>query len=346
MRSLSLVPRLLAALLFASPLPAAQMAGVQGDLDFDFGRWPYPLHREVSHRLDQLAEQHPNLARTHIIGKSRKGRDLQVIEITNFDTGPGETKPALWLDGNIHANEVTGRQMLWYFAEAVLHGYGKDPVVTRLVDTRTFYVMPIFDARRRGERPDPTSRLARPSAGGTRRPRPRRRRLHHPDARPGSGRRVVSEPAGRAVAAAGAGPHRRPLELRAHHPRRTGRLRGRPGPARPALPCPYGRRQPRARGDRRARRSELQPELVGRMAAGRARRRPVPLLAAGSAGGGRVHHRTPQHLLHLHDPLGRRRPELHRATADEPSLRIHASRGQRLLYPLRRRPGRRSRGAA
>ena len=146
MRSLSLVPRLLAALLLASPLPAAQMAGVPGDLDFDFGRWPYPLHREVSHRLDQLAEQHPNLARTHIIGKSRKGRDLQVIEITNFDTGPGETKPALWLDGNIHANEVTGRQLLWYFAEAVLHGYGKDPVVTRLVDTRTFYVMPIFDA--------------------------------------------------------------------------------------------------------------------------------------------------------------------------------------------------------
>lgn len=133
-------------LLFAAPLGAAQLASVPADIDFDFGRWPYPLHREVSERLDELAERYPHLARTRIIGKSRKGRDLQVIEITNFETGPGETKPALWLDGNIHAREVTGRQLLWYFAEAVLARYGKDPVVTRLVDTRTFYVMPIFDA--------------------------------------------------------------------------------------------------------------------------------------------------------------------------------------------------------
>ena len=137
---------LFSSLLFAVPLHAAQMASVPDDLDFDFERWPYPLHREVSDRLDELAALYPNLARTHIIGQSRKGRDLQVIEITNFETGPGETKPALWLDGNIHAFEVTGRQMLWYFAEAVLAGYGKDPVVTRLLDTRTFYVMPIFDA--------------------------------------------------------------------------------------------------------------------------------------------------------------------------------------------------------
>lgn len=133
------------ALGMASPA-AGQLATIPEDLDFDFGRWPYPLHREVSARLDELAADHPNLARTHVIGKSRQGRDLQIIEITNFGTGAGETKPGLWLDGNIHAVEVTGRQMLWYFAEALLANYGKDPVVTDLVDTRTFYVMPIFDA--------------------------------------------------------------------------------------------------------------------------------------------------------------------------------------------------------
>ena len=78
--------------------------------------------------------------------RAARERDLWVIEITNFETGPGDSKPAMWMDGNIHAGEVTGRQLMMYFVEAVLESYGKDSIVTRLVDTRTFYVMPIFDA--------------------------------------------------------------------------------------------------------------------------------------------------------------------------------------------------------
>ena len=137
---------LCAVLLLPLRMDAAKMASIPEGLNFDFGRWPYPLHREVSERMEELARQYPKLARAHVIGKSRKGRDLWVIEITNFETGPGDSKPAMWMDGNIHAGEVTGRQLMMYFVEAVLESYGKDSIVTRLVDTRTFYVMPIFDA--------------------------------------------------------------------------------------------------------------------------------------------------------------------------------------------------------
>lgn len=132
--------------LLAAPAGAAQLAAIPGDLDFDFGRWPYPLYQEVTDRLAELERAHPNLARTHVIGQTRQGRDLVVLEITNFETGPGEEKPGLWLDGNIHAVEVTGRQLLWYFAEAALASYGSDPVATRMLDTRAFYILPIFDA--------------------------------------------------------------------------------------------------------------------------------------------------------------------------------------------------------
>ncbi len=132
--------------LLAAPAGAGQLAAIPGDLDFDFGRWPYPLYQEVTDRLVELERAHPNLARTHVIGQTRQGRDLVVLEITNFETGPGEEKPGLWLDGNIHAVEVTGHQLLWYFAEAALASYGRDPVATRMLDTRTFYILPIFDA--------------------------------------------------------------------------------------------------------------------------------------------------------------------------------------------------------
>ena len=116
------------------------------DFNFDFNRWPYPLHAEVNGRLLELARKHPKISRTMVIGKTREGRDMMVMEITNRETGPGTSKPAVWLDANIHAGEVTGRLYLSYFIERLLFEYGQNPDVTRLVDSRTFYVLPVFDA--------------------------------------------------------------------------------------------------------------------------------------------------------------------------------------------------------
>ena len=116
------------------------------DFAFDFDRWPYPLNEENGDRYQELQRQYPNIMRAHSIGKSRSGKDLWVVEITNFDTGAGESKPGLWMDGNIHAFETSGRLYLNYFIERMIYSYGKDERTTRLVDTRTFYVMPVFDA--------------------------------------------------------------------------------------------------------------------------------------------------------------------------------------------------------
>ena len=114
-------------------------------LVFDFDRWPFPLNEENGARYRELAAQYPNIMRVHSIGKSRGGKDLWVVEITNFATGPGESKPGLWMDGNIHAGETSGRLYLNYFIERMLYTYGKDERTTHLVDTRAFYVMPVFD---------------------------------------------------------------------------------------------------------------------------------------------------------------------------------------------------------
>jgi hypothetical protein len=118
---------------------------VASSIDFDFSRWPYPLYKEVTEKLYELAKNYPNLTHLQSIGKSVEGRELWVLKITNSKTGPGESKPGLWLDSNIHANEVNGRQLLMYFAERILASYGSSPEVTRLVDSRTFYLLPMFD---------------------------------------------------------------------------------------------------------------------------------------------------------------------------------------------------------
>lgn len=101
------------------------------------------------HKFDELTailngwvEQYPNLARLDSIGKSYEGRDIWVLTITNQETGADTDKPAMYIDGNIHAGEVTGCNVALYTAEMLLLGYGNDADITTLLDTRTFYIAP------------------------------------------------------------------------------------------------------------------------------------------------------------------------------------------------------------
>ena len=68
------------------------------DIDYDFGRWPYPLYAEVTARLQELAAQHPEITNLQSIGETAEGRDIWLMEITSLATGPGDSKPGLWID--------------------------------------------------------------------------------------------------------------------------------------------------------------------------------------------------------------------------------------------------------
>lgn len=133
-------------LFFHSPiLVFSEMGGADIDSKFNFSQWPYPKYKEVVSQLQKFSKRYPKLTHIHSIGKSGEGRDLIVIEISNTETGPGEAKPAIWIQAGIHANEVSGRQIVMYFVQRLLESYGRDSEATRLLDTRTFYIMPIFD---------------------------------------------------------------------------------------------------------------------------------------------------------------------------------------------------------
>jgi hypothetical protein len=89
-----------------------------------------------------LAESFPSLAKLYSIGKSAVGgREIWCIEIGNRATGAAEAKPAIYLDGNQHASEVTGGEVTLYLAHYLLNQYGEDSAVTRLLDTRVTYIV-------------------------------------------------------------------------------------------------------------------------------------------------------------------------------------------------------------
>jgi murein tripeptide amidase MpaA len=108
-----------------------------------------PVRFDTYYRYDALtrllhayAEEYPHLVRIQSIGKSYEGRDIWLLTITNFATGADNEKPALWVDGNIHASEVSPSTACLYLIHRLVHEYGTHPSITRCLDTRVFYICP------------------------------------------------------------------------------------------------------------------------------------------------------------------------------------------------------------
>lgn len=100
---------------------------------------------ETASIMRNYARRYPNLARITKIGESYKGKDLLVMEISNRSKGDPAEKPALYVDGNIHSGELTGSSVTLYLMGHLLEGYGDDPGITALLDSRTFYLRPKFN---------------------------------------------------------------------------------------------------------------------------------------------------------------------------------------------------------
>jgi murein tripeptide amidase MpaA len=102
----------------------------------------YYRYEDLTRILQGYAEEHPHLVRLQSIGKSYEGRDIWLATVTNAETGVDEHKPALWVDGNIHASEVAPSSACLYLINRLVTAYGSDPDVTRCLDTRAFYICP------------------------------------------------------------------------------------------------------------------------------------------------------------------------------------------------------------
>ena len=92
--------------------------------------------------LFEYAEARPNLVSVRSIGKSFEGRDIWLLVLTNTATGADIDKPAFWLDGNIHAAELTACTTCLFYAHQLLRDHGNDAAITQLLDTRTIYMVP------------------------------------------------------------------------------------------------------------------------------------------------------------------------------------------------------------
>ncbi|GFW42006.1 carboxypeptidase D [Trichonephila clavipes] len=99
----------------------------------------YHHYNEVKQIIFKLAEDFKSLANVYSIGQSVERRELYVIHITS---NVSDDKPMFKYVANMHGNEAVGRELLLHLAHYLLHNYGKDERVTKLVDTVDIHLMP------------------------------------------------------------------------------------------------------------------------------------------------------------------------------------------------------------
>jgi hypothetical protein len=140
------ISRLLLLVIAAALLTPARPAQAQDASDaphrvqIDFNRW-HDVD-ELAADLARLQQAFPKFLRLESIGKSAAGRDILLMTVNNPDTGSEMDKAAMYIEANIHGNEIQGAEVALYTIWYLMENYGRNDKVTGLVDERVLYVVP------------------------------------------------------------------------------------------------------------------------------------------------------------------------------------------------------------
>ncbi len=102
-------------------------------------------YEEITQILKDLEKKYPRFLHLQSIGKSSLNRDIWLMTVNNPETGDEMTKAAMYIDGNIHGNEVQGSEVVIYTIDYLMTNYGRIDKVTDLVDKRVFYMIPMVN---------------------------------------------------------------------------------------------------------------------------------------------------------------------------------------------------------
>ncbi|XP_036620034.1 carboxypeptidase Z [Trichosurus vulpecula] len=108
-----------------------------------FIRFAHHSYPQMVRVLKKTASRCSHIAKTYSIGRSFDGKDLLVIE---FSSRPGQhelLEPEFKYIGNIHGNEVTGKEMLIYLAQYLCSEYLLgNPRIQSLINTTRIHLLP------------------------------------------------------------------------------------------------------------------------------------------------------------------------------------------------------------
>ena len=108
-------------------------------------RQKYLTYSEITAQLAAWSKAHPELVRLTSIGRTAEGRDIPLLTIGR---DAHEARPAVWVDGNMHASELCGSSVALAIAEDVLaiHAGAEaaklPPHMAETIRETIFYIVP------------------------------------------------------------------------------------------------------------------------------------------------------------------------------------------------------------
>lgn len=122
-----------------------QAAAAQDRQGFPEG---YMTYTQMSARLKEMAQKYPQLMKLEDVGdtwQKKQGAQNHDIWMAQLGSRLNQSQPVYLLIGGVHARELAPVELLMKLMQELLDGYGKDPRITRLLDTRKVVFVPMVN---------------------------------------------------------------------------------------------------------------------------------------------------------------------------------------------------------
>jgi carboxypeptidase T len=128
--------------LVQAPTPSPHGAVIN---DFPPADSMYHNEAETNAELIQIAADHGSIAQRFNIGTTYEGRTIWGIKISD-NVASDENEPEILFFANQHAREHLTTEQAFYIANQLTNSYGSDSRITNLVNSREFWIIPMFNA--------------------------------------------------------------------------------------------------------------------------------------------------------------------------------------------------------
>lgn len=115
--------------------PKEQIISVEVDYLFGFKKYD-----ELIETMKEWESKNPKLLDIGIYGKTDLNKDQYYLKISN-ESDPG--KEVVLLTASIHGNEPWSTSTIMGFAGKFLSAYGKDEEITKILNSKTIYIIPV-----------------------------------------------------------------------------------------------------------------------------------------------------------------------------------------------------------
>ena len=97
---------------------------------------------EMVAAIRKLEAAHPGWIEMRSLGKSVEGRDLWLVVLNDPEGAPHRDKPAMYIDANVHGNEIQGTEVTLYTMWYLLENRDRLPEIGSLLRRVAFYFVP------------------------------------------------------------------------------------------------------------------------------------------------------------------------------------------------------------